>query len=195
MAAARVVAWLATVAVLVVGFKGEARACVGKVLTVGAIDAPDQQLLAELISVLINERTGTTINVRLFAGTGDVYAAVARREVGILVESDANARAILRERGAVHDDDTKLREAYRQLFGLVWLDVLESVGAAGKTPNKLGPLLTNEVLQNYPALPRVVNKLGRVLDEAQWASMLADIRGGKKARNVARDFLDAKRLI
>ncbi|HSH69816.1 MAG TPA: hypothetical protein VK997_07850, partial [Deferrisomatales bacterium] len=44
-----------------------AAACVGKTLIIGAVETPEGRLVAQVIAILINERTGTTVKIQNFA--------------------------------------------------------------------------------------------------------------------------------
>ena len=63
-----------------------ASACVGKTLVVGALDNPQHQVLAEMLSVLIGERTGTTVKVVPVAGHAEAHEAMIRAELDMYVE-------------------------------------------------------------------------------------------------------------
>ena len=63
----------------------QSNACVGRILNIGIMDTLNENLLAELVSVLINERTGTTVNVKVFDDREEIRQHghdYAHREIG-----------------------------------------------------------------------------------------------------------------
>ncbi|HEY3353751.1 MAG TPA: glycine betaine ABC transporter substrate-binding protein [Polyangia bacterium] len=182
------------IALVILALAGEASACVGKTITIGVPDAPDERVLGELVALLVTERTGTTARVTTFADGNQVLAAVKRGDVGTLVESTARALQVLGKPPArtAQEAYTVAKEGYRARFSLVWLDPF----AAGKQARSLfGPVLTTEVVRTFPALPRVINKLTKVLTAEELAQLAAAARAGKDLKALARDYLRAKKLI
>ena len=51
-------------------------ACVGRILNIGIVKSLNENLLAELVSTLINERTGTTVNVKVFDSPESRYPSI-----------------------------------------------------------------------------------------------------------------------
>ena len=77
---------------------------------------------------------------------------------------------------------------YRKNLNLVWL---EPFGGA----RQYAPVLTTETLANYPALPKLLNKLAGALANDTCTKLLKSVDSDDKARKVARDFLKGKKLI
>jgi glycine betaine/choline ABC-type transport system substrate-binding protein len=50
-------------------------------------------------------------------------------------------------------------------------------------------------MRNFPALPRVVNKLASAIKPDALTSMVTQVSSGEAPKQVARDFLRRKRLI
>lgn len=175
-----------------------AGACVGRTLNIGALNAADELLLAEILSNIINERTGTTINVRSYQSAQELYEAVARKEVDITVENTSRAMQVLNRPEQADADKAyqAVRAAFDKEKGLVWLKPFgfqrtKSGGGASHT----APLLRREVFGDFPALPRVIDKLGGLITDEAYAKMVKSVESGEKPRKAARDFLKAKKLI
>ncbi len=49
-------------------------ACIGKTLYIGAMDRPSDKVMAEPVALLINERTGTAVQIRYMADNDALYA-------------------------------------------------------------------------------------------------------------------------
>lgn len=179
------------VAVLM-GTAQPAAACVGKTLVVGITATPEHQVLAALLSVLISERTGTSVDIREYPRTDDVYAAAATGDVGLLVERTDRAWERLGDAGAegAQRDVARLKSGYKDRWGLVW-----NAPAEAGTALDWRPVLTLDIVNNFPALPRLVGKLNTVLNPEVLGRLVAAVQAGEKPRKVARDFLQTKRLI
>ncbi len=171
-------------------------ACVGRILTIGVVDSINENLLAELVSVLINERTGTTVNVKVFENREEIYLAVKKEEVGIVVENTGNALEMLSipNSGNTETDYDVAKEKFRETLNLIWLKPF------GTMPDKNShkyytAVITEDVLINFPALPRVINKLKNIADDRRIKKVIQSVKSGKKTRRVVRDFLKKKKLI
>ncbi len=176
----------------------QAEACVGKVLTIGAVNSAEGQVLAELVSSLINERTGTTVAIRFYAAEQELYEAVNARQVDISIQN--TTRAILFLNKTVDKDVNKayafVKAAYEKEGGLVWLKpfgFLHSNGDA--SPSYTAAVLRVDVLNNFPALPRVIGKLGNMVNDETRASLVRSVESGEKPKKAARSFLKSKKLI
>ena len=173
-------------------------ACVGKTLNVGILNTSEEQLLAEILSVLINERTGTTINIRVYRDAQEVYQAVKKGEVSILIEDTERALELLNR--PVEKNPKKAydisKEEFRKNFSLVWLQPLGLFLQHGeKNPSYCGFVITTDTLNNFPALPRVLNKLSGTLNDETYGKLMKSMDTGEKPRTVARDFLKSRKLI
>lgn len=173
-------------------------ACVGRILFIGALNSPPEKLLSEMLSVVINERTGTTVNIKYYDNAKELYDAVKRDEVGILVENTDRALEILGEQTQLDGKDAYgiLKEEYRKSLRLVWLEPFGFLTVDKNKPEYYyGPVITEDVLVNFPALPRVINKLSGVINDKTFSKMIKSLKSGKKPRKIARDFLKAKKII
>jgi glycine betaine/choline ABC-type transport system substrate-binding protein len=171
-------------------------ACVGKTLIIGALALPNEQLLAQMMAVIINERTGTTVNVQYFDDLQQLYAAVEKKEVNIIAENTGRALQRLGKETSGDADAiySTVKEAYRKELRLVLLKPFGSP-AAGDTPFVDVAAIAEGILIEYPALPRVIEKLAGIVQEKSYPQLLAAVESGDKPNQVARDFLKKKRFI
>ncbi len=167
-----------------------AGACVGKTLYIGVTNSANELLFAEMISVLVNERTGTTVKVVPYKDTLALYSAVKKGEVGVLIENPERALKILERpaEGNAKAAYEAARKGYRKGLNLVWL---EPFGGS----QYYAPVLSVETIDNLPALPKLVNKLAGMVNDDTCARLLRSVRPNEKPKKVARDFLKAKKLI
>jgi glycine betaine/choline ABC-type transport system substrate-binding protein len=179
-------------------FIHQADACVGRTLYIGTLNSPHEMLLSELLSVLINERTGTTVLIKDYKDSEELYNAIKKNEVGITIENTDRAMQIL---GRPKEENPEkayniLKEAFKNNLNLVWLKPfgILTAGEGGKK-HYYGPVITADVLTNFPALPRVINKLSGVVNEDTFSKLVKAVLSGEKPKKVARDFLKARKLI
>ncbi len=176
----------------------KAEACVGKMLYIGAINSAEGQVLSEILATIINERTGTTVNTRYFKDSQGLYDAVKARQVDMIIENTTRAVHIL---GKTVDTDLKktyesVKSAYEKEKGLVWFKPFGfSNGKDTEGQSYTAPLLRIDVINNFPALPRLIGKLGGTVNNETYVKLIKLVESGEKPKKVARDFLKSKKLI
>ncbi len=173
-------------------------ACVGKILSIGIMNSVDENILAELVSVLINERTGTTVNIKVYGDPKEIYDAVKKDEIGIVIENTERALKILNISGEA--DKAKAydvsKEEFRNRFNLIWLKPFGMVnGEDGGEQYYYAPVITEHVLINFPALPRLINKLLDITADKNYRELIKSVRSGEKAGKAAKGFLKKKKLV
>lgn len=150
-----------------------ARACAGYTITVGSSGSLEQELLTQILSVLINQRTGTTIQVLRFSSQEELFTAASRHEVDLLV-ADVESTAA------------------KQLLGDANLQLLEPFGYRN---DRVVPVFQVATLKRFPALKRLVCRLGGLIDDAALARLQAAAAKGGNLRDVAKAFLAKEKLI
>jgi glycine betaine/choline ABC-type transport system substrate-binding protein len=182
---------------IVLFFSPAADACVGKVLNIGVLNSPEGQVLSEMLSALITERTGTTVTVKYFRNEQDLYEAVRKEQVDISIENTSRALRMLNKPS--ESDARKAYETVKSVYekekGMIWLKPFGFLKANGGHPSYTATLLRVSVLTNFPALPRVINKLGSGINDDSYARLIRSVESGEKPKKVARDFLKSKKLI
>lgn len=172
----------------------EAMACVGKILYIGVSDSPHDQLLAEMVSVLVMERTGTTAKVITYKSSAEIYNAVKQGQVGLVIEStDQALQLINRPKEANAKASFELvKKEYRKTLNLVWL---APFGSLPGNDQYYAPVIAVDVLGNLPALPKLINKLAGILNDGNFSKLIKSVKASEKPKKVARDFLKAKKYI
>jgi osmoprotectant transport system substrate-binding protein len=177
-----------------------AAACVGKTLLVGALDTPQQQVLANMLAILIGERTGTTVKVVPAASHAAAHEALVRAELDMYVEYTGVGlvqilgAAPLADRAALYK---AVKERYNQELNLIWLEPFgfaDPALAPSGTVAEAAPVVRKDTLKKFPALARLINKLGGAIDEATMRKLESAVQGDN-AKDVARKFLKENRLI
>lgn len=163
-------------------------ACVGKTIHLG-ITGANEKLVAEMASLMISERTGSSVKIDVYKDARALYEAVKQGKVNIIVENTDRALEVLgKPKSAGAPGIDAIKGDYRKTFNLTWLNPF---GAAPQ----YAPVLTAETLSNYPALPKLLNKLAGALPNDTYAKLLKSVESDDKARKIAKDFLKGKKLI
>ena len=177
-------------------------ACVGRTLYIGSLETTEDKVLSQMLVLLINERTGTTVKIRYFDNTEALYNALKENDeekrADIIVENTSDALALLKKSSPGDLDTTykQVKELYESDLGLIWLNPFGFKYGTGDEHKTLSaPLVRRDVLTNYPLLPRVLNKLAGAINDETFSTLTAKVRDGEKPQNVSKDFLRAKKFI
>ena len=182
-------------------------ACVGKTVFLGRMPGREQEVLTEIFSWMVSERTGTTIQIKPVADSRAMQAALQTADIDLGLEDQGVAlHEILGQPAAANGGDQRetVRREYEQRFNLVWLEPWGMTGrpvqiaAAGHegpaAPGFVAPVIRKDTLKKFPALSRLVNKLSGVVDNATLAKLVQESEQ-RPAREVVKRFLKEKRLI
>lgn len=171
------------------------QACVGKSLHIASSGSIQQEILANALATLISERTGTTVKVEHFDGMQAVHEALGKADLDIVVEYTGQARSEILKKPAIADSAalyTAVSEEYNQNLNLVWL---APFGFSDSKTGQAAPVARKDTLKKFPALARLINKLGNLVSNETMAKLEAQVKGGKPAADVARGFLKENKLI
>ena len=183
-------------------FRSPVRGCVGRTLYVGAQDTLEDRILAEMLVLLINERTGTTVKIRLFDDIPQLYQALKaesdEERVDIIVEDTEDAFTVLKEKPGSGDTGQQyltVKDRYEKELDIIWLTPFGFDNKVDGIKTVSAPLVRRDVLTNYPLLPRVLEKLAGAIDDKSFTELTDSVSSGEKPKNVAKDFLRVKKLI
>jgi len=177
-----------------------AGACVGKSLLIGSSGTLQQDLLAEIISLLISERTGTTVKVVRFDSTAAAQDALLKADLDMALEYTGAVQLEILKAEPIKDP-AQLFEAvktrYNEDLNLIWLQPFgfdEPRAVQAEIPAQAAPVVRKDTLKKFPALARLLNKLGGTIDTETMLQMESKAGEGN-VHEVARNFLKSKRLI
>jgi len=179
---------------------GTAQACVGKTLVIGAATNTQQQVLAQLLAVLISERTGTTVKVVEFENHQQIHQALLKADLDMYIEYTGAGQIDILHAKPLTDAKTlyqAVKTAYNQDLNLIWLKPLgfQAVGVTpAGVPAEAAPVVRKDTLKKFPALARLINKLGGRVDAEEIHKLEAEA-ASQTPRRVARTFLKQERLI
>ena len=183
---------------MVLNFLPEADACVGKVLNIGVINSEEGQVFAELLSTIINERTGTTVHTKFYKNQKELYEAVKLKQVDILIENTTRALQVLNKPADANAKKAyeTVKTLYEKEKGLAWLKPFGFLnGNGGDSKSYTATVLRVDIYSNFPALPRVIGKLAGAISDDIYSRLIKSVEAGEKPKTVARDFLRSKKLI
>ena len=178
--------------------------CVGRVLIIALSNSPDQVIMGQMLSILINERTGTSVEIIQPGDVNMCHETVLTGKANLYINYIGMGWA--NTGGSTKVDDpqkvyTLVSQFYNEKFGMIWL---KPFGFSGPlTLDKKGkkesatlaaPVATKDVLRKFPVLDRVINKLGgridnHTMDELREKSEKQDVI------EVVKEFLKTQRLI
>jgi len=174
--------------------------CVGKSILIGSYGTVQQDLLAEIISMLISERTGTSVKVVRFESPAAAHDALRKADLDLSLEYTGVGQIEVLKGEPINDPQElfdAVKERYNEELNLVWLQPFgfsEPRVVPAQIPAQAAPVVRKDTLKKFPALARLLNKLGGTIDAATM-QRLESAAGAGNVRDVARDFLKANRLI
>jgi len=178
--------------------------CVGRLLVIAVSDSADQALMGQMLSLLINERTGTTVDIIQPGDINKCHEAVLKGKANIYISYIGVGQAATGGSGKVDDPQkvyTLVSQGYLDQFGMVWLKpfgfegpVSLAGGGKGSVASLAAPVTTKDVLRKFPVLDRVINKLGGRIDNVAVAE-LTKKTNNNDIKAVVKEFLKDQKLI
>lgn len=177
-----------------------ALACVGKTLEIGTTGSVQQEVLANIIAELIGERTGTTVKLVPFKSSVEAHAALLKADIDMYVEYTGVGQTVILQASPLADAAElymAVKDRYNQELNLIWLkpfgfDAARSLGVT--LPAEAAPVVRKDTLKKFPALARLINKLGGKID-LQAMTLLEKEAAAGQSKQVAHGFLKNNRLI
>jgi osmoprotectant transport system substrate-binding protein len=196
--------WIVAAAIVAAfSLPSPARACVGRTILIGYHDAPDQVMVANLLAVFIDERTGTTVKLSRFRTREEAFEAIRQDKVSLYTDySTILLSKFAGERPSGDDGKNiaRLKEVLNRKYNVVWLEpfgydrYFPEAANDGERPGQAGVMLCKDALSKFPALPKLLGKLRGVLDNETMASLLREA-STSDPKTVARRFLKTRKLI
>ena len=175
-------------------------ACVGRKLVLGSLETDRPAMVARILSILIHERTGTTVEVKFFHKREKLLSAVTRDKVDLYVDYVDNAAARMEITGAADGKEKfkAVKQHFEEELNLVWLKPMgySGIDPDGASLGSASVVVAKDTLKIFPALPRLLEKIGSrvVLDDTRLDSLVSKAKA-EKAAKVARRYLKEVKLI
>ena len=190
--------------ILLHAFAIPGQSCVGRILTISVNGSIEQKIIGQLLATYITERTGTTVNMmtgldvkaseeQIKQCTADIFINYLNVGLADIDGTDKGANA--------QEAYGLVKQYYGEKFDMVWLKPLGYKGPLLKDTENAAvnaslaiPVTTREVLNRFPVLDRVINKLGGRLDERTLRQLIMETET-KEIPVVVKDFLKNQNLI
>lgn len=172
---------------------GQSIPTTGDKVRVGSTDAPEDQLIAEVYSQVL-EANGIPVERKLnLAGKNAAHNALINKQIDLYPEYTNNAYLSVMEMKDNEQDPGMIREKvhkyYQRRWKIAWLD------AAGTT-DPLSPVVWQDVLDRYPQMAGLLNTVSKQLTPDVIASLNAQLGdAGSDYAKLARGFLDERGLL
>jgi glycine betaine/choline ABC-type transport system substrate-binding protein len=185
---------------LTVVFAAPALTCTGKTVTIARTANLQQEILAQMLVILIDARTGTTVEEKIYPTAVEAHAAVLGHDADISIEYTGIIRVKTLGKEKI-EDAAKLYAAVKEEYDKdLNLLTLPPLGFSNRTLAPKGDagqgvfILRRDTWTKFPALDKLIAKLSGKIDDA--AMQKLEERAGKEdLRMVVREFLRANRLL
>ncbi len=178
--------------------------CVGRLLVVAVSNSADQVIMGQMLSILINERTGTTVEIVQPGDLERCHETVLNGKADIYISYIGMGQASTGMSSEVHDPQevyALVRQRYMEKFGMVWLKPFGFQGPLTpeanfqrEHPTLAAPIATKDVLRRFPVLDRLINKLGGRIDSHTMDELKKKIEN-QDIREAVKEFLKTNSLI
>ena len=179
-------------------------ACVGRILVVAVGDSIDQVIMGQMLSTLINERTGTTVEVVQSGNLQACHETVMQGNANIYINYVGIALAGAEGSNAIDEPQEAyvlVRQSYLNKYDMIWLKPFGFQGPLtleahhGKDDGtQAAPITTKDVLKKFPVLDRMINKLGGRVDNTIMEELIKKTED-QDVEKVVKDFLKSQKLI
>ncbi len=176
--------------------------CVGRVLNVAIYDTIDQNILGQMLAVFINERTGTTIELKKAATPEECFELIKKGDADIFIGYIGSpiAKDAKKLVGSSTDETYSLvKQYYRAQYGMVILKPFGYKGPVKESGPVPGaslavPITTRKVLDRFPILDRVINKLSDKIDDDTLKILIEEFKK-ESGEQVVKNFLKKRNMI
>ncbi len=168
------------------------QSCVGRIVELSIDSSQEQQIIGQVLSAYINERTGSTVNL-IQAEVGKPGQCATDLCIHY-VNDGLSGMSKPTDTANEQESYNLVKQYYIQNHDLVWLRPLGYIGANAGSASPAVPVAKRESLSKFPVLDRVINRLGGVLDNAAIEELMQQAQGGN-VESVAKDWLKQRNLI
>lgn len=180
--------------------------CVGRILTIAVDQSVDQNVIGHMLVVFINERTGTTVQLKKAASLADCFRLVNDGDADIFISyikaplPGQKTEAAL-STASPQETYSLVKQYYRENYNMVWLKpyryhgpVMEGQSASPDSGSFAAVVTTRKVLDRFPILDRVINKLSDRIDDDIINKFIKE-SSTANIEQVVKNFLKKKNMI
>jgi len=178
--------------------------CIGRILSLGITGNEDQKVMAEILSVLISESTGTKVNIVEFQTLEECRNAMKNEELDLYLDYVCSGLISLDSKINYHENSGKafsaVKHLFAQKFSFIWLKPFgyDNPKALSKNAEEIKNISNQavcvarkKVLNRFPILPRLINKLKNKIPN----DTLKKLEESEGLRDSVKDFLASKKII
>lgn len=170
--------------ILLLSFQGFACACVGKTIFIGYLETKEDEMIGNILSRLITERTGTSVKLKKYGDPSSLLNSASSGEVDLFVFDNNKIINFSKTK-----DFEKSKSDFNTQWNLVFLKpLLENKG------DYVVPIIRKDTLKKFPALPRLIEKLNGLIHPNMISELVKESEK-KGIKDTVRDFLKSKNLI
>ena len=178
--------------------------CIGRLLSLGITGNEDQKVMAEILSVLISESTGTKVNIIEFHTLEECREAMKKEELDLYL--DYVYSGLISINSGINQDKnsgkaySRVKHLFAQKFSFIWLKPFgydnpealpENAEGTKNTSNQAVCVARKKVLNRFPILPRLINKLKNKIPN----DTLTKLEQSEKKKKAVKAFLEEKKII
>lgn len=165
-------------------FQGISFACVGKTIFIGHLDTKEDEIISNILSRLITERTGTSVKLKKYSDASTIINAASSGEIDLFIFDNIKISSFSK----IADFD-KAKSDFNTKFNLVFLKPLLE-----HKNEYIVPIIRKDTLKKFPALPRLIEKLNGLLPASVVSNLVKDAEK-RGIKDTVREFLKSKSLI
>lgn len=191
-------------ALLLLALASPGYSCVGRVLTVSVNDSIEQKLMGQMLATYITERTGTTVNMTSALDIQQSEEQIKECKADIFINyinAGLNGIEGADKNGAQEKNYSLVKQYYVDKYNMVWLKpfgykgpIMTDSGQNESNVSLAVPVTTRDVLNRFPVLDRVINKLSGRIDEKTLEQLIQKTQT-EEIPTVVKNFLADQNLI
>jgi len=158
-------------------------------------------MVMRVLSILIHERTGTTVEVKYFRDRGKLLGSVKKGKVDLYVDAVDDALRRMGEDGSSFSPGERfsmIKRRFDEEKNLIWLKPMgyTEKDSRGNPLGRAAVVVGKDTLKMFPALTRLLEKIGtRIVLDDKLLDTLVGRGQAEKPSKVARNFLKEVKLI
>ena len=178
--------------------------CVGRILNLAVDSSPDQQTVGNVLAVFINERTGTTVNLKSCSDIQECQDMVEKGDADMFISYTGPASSAIpgtRQGNTAQETYSLVKQYFIHNYSMIWLRPFGYHGPVDKhlhsdcdEDSLAAAVITRKVLNKFPVLDRVINKLSGRIDDAVLKELVQSSDSGKDKAAIKK-FLKQGNLI
>jgi osmoprotectant transport system substrate-binding protein len=157
---------------------------VGKTIFIGHVENKEEEMVSNILSRLITERTGTSVKLKKYANSNALLNAASSGDIDLFVFNNNEINSFSKT-----SDFEKAKSDFNTRLNLVFLKPL----IEAKNEYTV-PIIRKDTLKKFPALPRLIEKLNGLINPSVVSELVKESEK-RGLKDTVREFLKSKNLI